>query len=171
MSGGKSYIGKYRGFVVDNVDPMRRGRVKVKIPVVDPDQSPWAMPCFPVLGRGMGLFAVPPVGARVWIEFEQGDLDYPIWTGCFGDEEDIPGGARGIDPHVSFITLSTTRGNSVVISDLPPTPDTGGIVLTSTGGARIVVNDGGIFITNGKGASITLAGPAVDINGGALTIL
>ena len=57
------------------------------------------------------------------------------------------------------------------MSDAPPTPVTGGIVLKSTTGAMIVVNDSGIYISNGKGAMITMVGPTVDVNIGALTII
>jgi hypothetical protein len=52
-----------------------------------------------------------------------------------------------------------------------PTPVTGGIVLKGTAGAMIVVNDTGIYISNGPGASITLIGPTVAINMTALTVL
>jgi hypothetical protein len=60
--------------------------------------------------------------------------------------------------------------HSISISDVPPTPATGGIVLKSTTGAMIVVNDSGIFINNGKGATITLTGPLINFNLGALTV-
>ena len=50
------------------------------------------------------------------------------------------------------------------VSDAPPTPATGGIVLKSASGAMIVVNETGIYISNGQGATITLIGPAVAIN-------
>ena len=72
------------------------------------------------------------------------------------------------DPNIVFQSLLQ---HMVVISDLPPTPVTGGIMLKSTTGALIVVNDSGIYITNGKGAAITLVGPAVTINNGALVVV
>jgi hypothetical protein len=59
----------------------------------------------------------------------------------------------------------------IMVSDAPPTPATGGIVLKSVSGAMIVVNETGIYISNGQGATITLTGPAVDINLGALTVV
>lgn len=58
----------------------------------------------------------------------------------------------------------------ILVSDAPPTPATGGIVLKSVSGAMIVVNETGIYISNGQGATITLIGPAVAINETALTI-
>jgi len=69
------------------------------------------------------------------------------------------------------VCIQTTLQNMMMVSDAPPTPLTGGIVLKSTTGAMIVVNDTGIYIQNGKGAAITMIGPAVDINMGALTII
>ena len=68
------------------------------------------------------------------------------------------------------IVVQTTAQNTLVLSDSPPTPVSGGIVLKSTTGAMIVVNDSGIYIQNGKGASITLIGPTVTVNMGALVI-
>ena len=59
----------------------------------------------------------------------------------------------------------------LLISDAPPTPVTGGIILKSTTGAMIVVNDTGIYISNGQGAMITLVGPTVDVNIGGLTVI
>ena len=67
------------------------------------------------------------------------------------------------------IVLQTMAQNTVVVSDLPG--PTGGIMLKSTTGATLIVNDTGIYIQNGKGASITLVGPAVNINNGAMNIV
>ena len=76
--------GKYRGTVMNNVDPEQIGRIQAIVPGVEGFiPSSWAMPCLPWGGINTGVFTVPPVGAGVWIEFEQGDPDYPIWTGCF----------------------------------------------------------------------------------------
>ena len=103
-----------------------------------------------------------------------GDPDYPIWVGGFwGIAAEVP--ALGLVPPPippgQNIVLQTTLQNIVMISDAAPSPLTGGIILSSTTGAMIVVNDLGIFIQNGKGASMTMMGPAVDINMGALTVI
>jgi hypothetical protein len=169
------YHGKYRGLVVENIDPEQIGRVLVQVPdVLGLIPSSWAMPCVPAAGIQAGCFMVPPIGSQVWVEFEQGDPDYPIWTGGFwGLVAEVPAFAT-VPPAIppgQNIVLQTTGQNMVLISDAPPTPMTGGIILKSTTGAMIVVNDAGIFISNGKGAMITLVGPAVDINMGGLTVL
>ncbi len=115
------------------------------------------------------MFTVPPIGAGVWVEFEQGDPDCPIWTGCFyGTAAEVPALARTVPPAISGITLQTTSQNGIVISDVPG--PTGGIMLRSAAGATIIVNDTGIYIQNSKGASIAMVGPTITVNQGALTI-
>jgi uncharacterized protein involved in type VI secretion and phage assembly len=167
----KKYYGKYRGTVINNVDPMMMGRINVIVPdVTNVIPSTWAMPCLPVGGIQNGMFSVPPIGAGVWVEFEQGDPDYPIWTGCFyGTPAEVPMLARIAPPLVPAITFQTTLQNGLIISDTPG--PTGGILLKSTTGATLIVNDTGIYIQNGKGASIVMIGPSVTINAGALTII
>jgi uncharacterized protein involved in type VI secretion and phage assembly len=115
-----------------------------------------------------GEFAVPPIGAGVWIEFEHGDPDYPIWAGCWwSSAAEVPALARTIPPGQSGFAIQTLLQNGIVISDVPG--PTGGIMLKSAAGATIVVNDTGIYIQNGKGASIVLTGPTVTVNNGAAT--
>ena len=169
----QQYFGKYRGIVVNNVDPEQLGRIMALVPDVSTVMpTTWALPCLPVLGLQLGVFTVPMIGAGVWIEFEQGDPDYPIWTGCFpGSLLDVPTAAKLVPPAVPAITLQTALQNSIVVSDMPPTPASGGIVLRSATNAMIVVNDSGIYISNGKGATITMVGPTVTVNNGALVVM
>jgi uncharacterized protein involved in type VI secretion and phage assembly len=170
MESNGKYYGKYRGTVVNNIDPMQMGRVMAQVPDVKGlIPSTWAMPCFPISGKQMGAYLVPQIGAGVWVEFEQGDPDYPIWTGCwYGSAAEVPVLALAGIPASPNIVLQTAAQNSVVISDVPG--PTGGIMLKSPTGATLLVNDSGIYIQNGKGASITLVGPTVAINVSALTV-
>ena len=86
------FFGKYRGTVVDNNDSLGGNRLEVRIPGVSGQETKWALPCVPYAAADLGLHAIPPVGASVWIEFEGGELDHPIWVGCFWDEnERVPG--------------------------------------------------------------------------------
>lgn len=169
------YYGKYRGTVIENIDPEQIGRVIVQVPdVLGLTPSSWAMPCVPAAGIQAGVFVVPPIGSQVWVEFEQGDPDYPIWTGGFwGLVADVPifATAPPAIPPGQNIVMQTSGQNMVMVSDAPPTPVTGGIVLKSVSGAMIVVNETGIYISNGQGATITLIGPSVNINLGALTVI
>jgi hypothetical protein len=77
----KQYFGKYRGIVLDNIDPLQLGRILAQVANLSIETN-WAMPCLPYIATP-GILALPPVGTDVWIEFEQGNLDYPIWSGCF----------------------------------------------------------------------------------------
>jgi uncharacterized protein involved in type VI secretion and phage assembly len=171
MDDSNKYYGKYRGTVVNNVDPEQSGRIQAQVPdVLGSSLSSWAKPCVPFGGLQTGMLALPPVGAGVWIEFEQGDPDYPIWVGCYwGQAGELPAMSKIAPPGVSAITLQTMLQNGLLISDVPG--PTGGIMLKSTTGASIIVNDTGIYISNGKGASIVLTGPTVNINAGALTVI
>ena len=161
------FYGKYRGIVTDIQDPLMIGRIKATVPDVMGDQeSGWAMPCAPFGGKKMGFFALPTVGAGVWMEFEHGDPDYPIWVGCwFGSQADIP--PVLLSPPYKKVLLKTEGGHSIVLDD---TPGTGGITLETSGGQKIVINSQAIEITNGKGASIKLSNSKVSINGNALEV-
>lgn len=165
------YVGKYRGTVTNNVDPMQIGRIQAIVPDVSGMvPTSWAMPCLPMAGINSGVFTVPQVGSGVWIEFEQGDPDRPIWVGGYwGTAAEVPVMSRSVPPVVNGITIQTTLKNGIVISDVPG--PTGGIMLQTTAGAMISVSDVGIVISNGKGATINLVGPSVDINVGALTVV
>lgn len=169
MSAGPFY-GKYPGTVRNNIDTNQKGRLLVEVGDVGGNMiSTWASPCLPVVGPNMGIFTVPPIGAGVWVEFVRGDPDFPVWTGGFYSEADVPALARIVPPGLSGITLQTQLKNGIVISDAPG--PTGGILIQTTSGAMIAVNDVGITISNGKGAVLTLTGPTVDVNLGALTIM
>jgi hypothetical protein len=172
MSEQQRFYGKYRGTVVSNLDPMMIGRIQVIVPAVSGVAlSSWAMPCLPFAGIQNGFFTVPMPGSGVWIEFEQGDPDYPIWVGCFwGSAAEVPALALTAPAPTAAVTLQTPLKNGLVVSDGLGPMGVGGIVLQSTTGATIAVNDIGITIMNGKGAQISLVGPTVDINFGALTI-
>jgi uncharacterized protein involved in type VI secretion and phage assembly len=176
---GKFY-GKYRGTVFNNIDPLQLGRIQVMVPdVFGLTPSSWAMPCVPIAGKQEGTFFVPQVGAGVWVEFEQGDPDYPIWVGGFwGLAAEVPSLALAppAPPPGQNIVIQTTGQNTLLMSDVPG--PTGGIMLKTTTGAMVLVNDMGITISNGKGASIIMTGPSititgqpVNVNNGALIIV
>ncbi len=164
-----TYYGKYRGTVVNNLDPMRMGRLQVSCPhVFGPNVLAWAMPCVPFAGNLEGFYMLPLPGSNVWVEFEAGDPDRPIWTGCFWTTQTIPPTAltplvRTIKTLSCSITLDETPGaGGVSLQVLPPlvtTPCT--LRLDATG---ILINVGG--------ATVKLSPPnIVDINAGALTVI
>jgi hypothetical protein len=134
--------GKFRGTVAANDDPQRMGRVQALVPAVwGTAPGPWAMPCVPMAGPNAGVFAVPPVGAGVWVEFEGGDPALPIWAGGYWSSA----------------------------AEMPPS-SLEGIHLVDPSGASISVTEAGIVIDNAKGARIALTGPGVDVNNGAFTV-
>src|ERR1043166_1364297 len=177
MSGvTKKFYGKYQGTVMQNVDPEMRGRIMCTVPdALGPGvPSSGCEACTPLAGPTgppMGVYMVPPIGAGVWVEFERGDPNKPIWSGCRFAPSNAPPLALAGNPADPNICIQTLLQNMIMVSDMPPTPVTGGIILKSTTNAMIVVNDSGIYISNGKGATMTMIGTAIDFNLGALTML
>jgi uncharacterized protein involved in type VI secretion and phage assembly len=171
MSDPKKFYGKYRGTVVNNIDPEQRGRIQVMAPDVSGFAlSSWALPAFPVGGLQMGMFGLPIIGSGVWVEFEHGDIDYPVWVGVYwGSAAEVPALSHLLVPAVPGIVMQTALQNGLLISDAPG--PTGGIMLTTATGAMILINELGITLSNGQGATIEMMGPSVTINAGALTIV
>ena len=165
-----SYLGKYRGSVSDINDPLMVGRVRARVPdVFGEEESGWAMPCAPFGGSGVGFFALPTVGAGVWIEFEHGDPDYPIYTGSWwGNASEIPSALLAPPPPSKKVLIQTEGGHSILLDD---TPGIGGITLKTAAGAKIVLSATGVEISNGQGASIKMTGPQISVNNGALEVI
>ncbi len=163
MSAGP-FFGKYRATVRNNVDPLLIGRVLVEVPDVGGSLlSSWAMPCLPGAGPNMGLFTVPPLSAGVWVEFERGNPDFPIWCGGYYSEADVPVLARTVAPGTNGITLQTQAGNGIVISD------TLGVMIKLANGTMLQLTSAGTLSITGTTAVNVLA-PVVDVNGGALQV-
>lgn len=109
------FFGKYRGKVENNIDPMQMGRIQVSAPAVLGEGTlSWAMPSVPYAGPGVGFFAIPPTGANIWVEFEGGDPDYPIWSGCFWGTAEVP-----VMPAIAEMKVFKTESITLTISDLP----------------------------------------------------
>jgi hypothetical protein len=157
------YLGKFRGRVVDNEDPLRIGRITAEVPdVLGDEPSTWALPCLPFTGHEAGQYVVPEVGAGVWIEFEQGDPSFPVWAGCwYGHADELPPEARAELPGHRPTVIRTPGGHRLLMSDVPGGT---GILLKAPGGAYVQIDERGVFINNGHGASIALVGDTVDIN-------
>jgi hypothetical protein len=162
------FFGKYRGKVAQNIDPMQLGRVQVSVPAVLGEGSmSWAMPCAPYGGPGVGFFTVPPVGANVWVEFEAGDSDYPIWSGCFWGVGEVPA-----QPALPQMKVWKTDGITLTLSDIP---GAGGVTLEVNPPVvatplKMVFNASGIELTNGA-ASVKLTPASVSLNNGALEVI
>ncbi len=151
-----SYIGKYRGIISDVNDPLRLGRVRARVPdVLGGRESGWALPCLPFAGQGMGFVATPKVGANVWIEFEHGDPEYPIWSGCFYTAQtEVP--ANALVPPAPKALLRTATGNTVLLDD---TPGVGGIQLKAQSGECLKLSSQGLELFDATGKKVFSVGP------------
>lgn len=164
MSG--PYFGKYRGTVSNVDDPLKRGRIRAYVSdIFGENESGWALPALPFTGSGAGFFALPSKGTGVWIEFEQGDPDYPIWSGCFWlNASDVPPGVA--DAKGEQLVLRTAKGLQILLDD----SENGGITLQTSNGQKIVIKANEIVIDNGKNAAIKLSGNMTSVNDGALEV-
>jgi len=161
---GPPFYGKYRGVVTNNNDPLMKGRVRARVPdVYGEHDSGWAMPSVPYAGNGVGLFLIPPVDASVWIEFENGDPDYPVWSGCFWAQGEAPA-----QPTAPQMKVLKTEAATITLND---TPGAGGVTIETQMGMKIAITTTGIEIDDGQGGVIKLTGPKVTINNGALEVI
>jgi hypothetical protein len=163
------FLGKYRGTVLNNIDPLQMGRIQVIVPDVSAlVPTTFAMPCVPYGGIEAGFLAVPLPGTGVWVEFEQGDPDYPIWSGCFwGSLAEVPKMNLLAPPGVPHFVLQTPLQNGLLLSDVPG--PTGGFLLKILT-ATISVNETGIIINNGQGGLITMNASGVTITNGTAVL-
>lgn len=156
------HFGKYRGTVANNIDPMQRGRLQVAVPAIyGTNQLNWALPCTPFAGNGHGFYMIPAIGTNIWVEFEGGDIDSPIWSGCFWGDGECPGQLpqiKIIKTQAATITLDEVNAASPVLIETPS-------------GNRITITAQGITLESSGGAKIELSGPQVNINSGALEVL
>jgi uncharacterized protein involved in type VI secretion and phage assembly len=175
MSSGPRHYGKYRAMVINNLDPQNQGRIQVQLgDHYGLFPSTWAFPCFPFAAKGMaGLVALPQIGSAVWVEFEAGDPEYPIWSGGFyPDPAGFPVLAMaGATPATPNVHIQTSTGTSITLSDNPAQQV---FIKTANGatatGAMVMIGTAGITLLNGQGASIQMSGPSVIINNGALKV-
>jgi uncharacterized protein involved in type VI secretion and phage assembly len=161
---GKIFFGKYRGVVIDNRDPWKQGRLQVSVQDVygDEERDHWALPCVPFAGKGVGFFMLPPKEALVWVEFENGDREYPIWSGCYWAEGEAP--TQEANPEKKVI-----KTDAVTIT-LDESTGKNSITIETKEGMKIIMDMKGIEINDGKGGTIKLTGTKVSINDGALEV-
>jgi Type VI secretion system/phage-baseplate injector OB domain len=177
-----TFYGKYRGQVQNNIDPKVLGRLQVSVAAVLGDgRLSWAMPCVPYAGSQVGFFAIPPIGANVWVEFEAGDPGQPIWSGCFWGDGESPAA-------IPEIKVLKTDGITLTLSDVPGAGgftlevnppmvevplklvcDSSGIELNCTPGS-VKLTPTSIELSLGA-AKVSLTPASVSINDGALEVI
>jgi hypothetical protein len=165
----RRYLGKYRGTVLTNVDPMQQGRLQVQVAgVAGLYPTTWAMPCLPMANIATGVFVRPAIGAGVWVEFEQGDPNRPIWVGGYWNvPQTLPLVARiavAAPPATGVITVETATGG-LSISDTPLAAF--GNVCLRSGPSQIILTPDGIRIV---APTVSITTPAFSVNGVALTV-
>lgn len=167
-------FGKFRGTVVDNQDPQKRGRLKLRIPSVLADQdSDWALPCLPYGGLDQqGMFFVPDVEAQVWVEFEEGDISRPLWVGTFWQQQgDVPTDASRGEPTTRM--FRTSSGHILQFDDAQGEEQ---FRLFHPAEAEMIIDkDGTVSLTDASGALLKMdaVGNEIiieDANGNVMTM-
>ncbi len=173
------YFGKYRGIVIANKDPEQLGRVQVWVPSLFPVQAPegesgpgepppedhpcvsdWAWPCAAFGGTAdQGWFFVPEVGSKVWVEYEEGNLDSPIWVGVFwsrpAGQTEIPAEAQKMEAsEPRRRVLKTSSGHVLEFCDIEGTET---ITLRHKDGAMLHFDEkGSVTLGNKEGSYLYL---------------
>jgi len=153
------FYGKYRG-IVTSVDPATM-RIKALVPAVLGDtETGWCMPCVPYAGPKTGFAFLPAEGSGVWIEFEGGDVSYPIWVGGYWREGEVPAGAAEnvrVIVTAKMLTLKLDDGGQ------------GEITLSDQSGNAVTLRQSGIKVANGQ-ESVVVSSTSVSVNAGALEV-
>jgi uncharacterized protein involved in type VI secretion and phage assembly len=153
------FYGKYRGTVTQiDEDTLR---IKAKVPEVLRDQETgWCVPCVPYAGDGVGFAFLPEEGSGVWIEFEGGDVSFPIWVGCYWRSDEKPDDAA---PAVK--TIVTSSGHKLLLDD-----DGSTITISDENENEVTLDSDGITLVRG-GKKIVVSESEVSVNDGALEVM
>lgn len=148
--------GKYRG-TVTQVDAATM-RIKAKVTALNNVESGWAMPCVPYAGDSVGFAFLPEKESAVWIEFEQGNVSHPIWTGGFWLQHQAPSDAK---PGVKAIV---TKKHKLLFDD-----DGDTITIKDSNGNSVKLDSDGITLTRGS-KTVQVSSGQVSVNGSALVV-
>jgi len=154
------FYGKFRGLVRDIDDPLSLCRIRAEVPAIyDDEKSPWALPSFPFAGKKHGLVLLPEVGDGVWIEFESGDINYPIWSGCWFADGEQP------EPKTSAArVLVTTAGHKIVLDE-----DEDEIQIKHPGGAEFTMSSDEIVLKLGS-CELKITEDEINLNNGMVKV-
>jgi uncharacterized protein involved in type VI secretion and phage assembly len=152
------FYGKYRG-IVSSVDPATM-RIKALVPsVLGEQETGWCMPCVPYAGPRTGFAFLPATGSGVWIEFEGGDVSYPIWVGGYWREGEFPA-----DAAQEVRVIVTAAPLKLVFND-----EQSEITLSDPNGNTVTLGSSGIKLANGQ-ESVVVSSSKVSVNDGALEV-
>jgi hypothetical protein len=150
------------------------GRVLCAVPALPGMLLNWAMPCMPYAGLEEGFFAVPPEGANVWVEFEGGNPEFPIWTGCFWEELEIPLVPELAPEAPELVKVLRSKFCTIVLND---TPGEGGITITAdpeaveppvvmtitSEGFQVTVGEATLLVNAESGITLTAAESVLNV--------
>ena len=152
------FYGKYRG-IASAVDPATC-RIKAKVPAVFGDaETGWCMPCVPYAGPGVGIAFLPEIGSGVWIEFEGGDVSYPIWVGGYWREGEVPS-----DVGAAVKVIATKAPSELKFDD-----GQGSLTITDSNGNAVTLDGSGITLSRGS-ATVVVSDSSVSVNNSALEV-
>ena len=152
------FYGKYRGIVLE-VDASTM-RIKAIVPsVLGETPTGWCLPCVPYAGPGVGFAFLPETGSGVWIEFEGGDVSYPIWTGGYWREGEVPPDAA------DQVKVIITTKHKLEFDD-----NQGKITLSDPNGNTVTLDSTGTTVANGGSMSVLVSSSSVSVNSGALEV-
>jgi uncharacterized protein involved in type VI secretion and phage assembly len=151
------FYGKYRGTVTDVGDD---GRVRALVPsVLGNVKTGWCLPCVPYAGDDCGIAFLPEKNSGVWIEFEGGDVSYPIWVGAYWHQDELPKRVkRGVK------VIRTKGGNEIVMDD-----DNHSITISDSNHNTITLDKDGIKIAR-EGGTIEVAKKLIKLNDTAMEV-
>lgn len=150
MNENLKFTGMYRAKVISNSDSDMLGRVKAEIyPMligkvtaknldgvdgVATEQLPWVVPAMPIssgAGDGYGSFAVPKVGSFVFVFFEEGDINQPVYFAEAQTKQYGLPASRTIN-YPNRKVVETSSGVKIIIDDT-----TGEVIITGAGDVTI----------------------------------
>jgi uncharacterized protein involved in type VI secretion and phage assembly len=153
------FYGKYRG-IVSAVDAATM-RIKAKVPaVLGETDTGWCMPCVPYAGPNVGIAFLPETGSGVWIEFEGGDVSYPIWAGGYWREGEYP--ADAAEDVKVIVTASSLK---LMFDDGQKS-----VTLCDPNGNTVTLDSSGMTLANGQSISVVVSSSSVSVNDGALEV-
>lgn len=166
---GDRFFGKYRGKVTSTKDPLKLGRIQVEVPSVFADgRLNWAMPCTPYAGKDIGFFTVPPIESNVWVEFEAGNSEYPIWSGCFWGDNELP--EYALVEEQDKIQVFRTQGMTITLNNAGQHHGlTNGLTLevepdTVDRKLKMIFDGEGIEINNKDETTIKITADIIELN-------
>jgi hypothetical protein len=157
---GTGHFGKYRGIVTDVDDPDDRFRIRATVDsLLNGQACGWALPAVPFAGDGHGMVMLPKVGSGVWIEFEAGRLDNPIWSGAWWAH-----GQRPAPAGQAVRVIVSEKGHQVILDD-----EADELKLVHGSGPSITLTGSEIVLTCGA-CEIRIGNEAISLNNGLIKV-